>query len=124
MDELLVAKVIVAVVMTVSGAVIIWAARATASGRLGRNEITGIRTASTLSSDEAWLAAHRAARSVTEAGGWSVVAAAVAVLATASPVQMVVVVGAGTTLLLVLVLVGARRGVRAATALPRPDRPA
>ncbi|BCJ70259.1 SdpI family protein [Polymorphospora rubra] len=123
MTELLVAKVILAVVMALSGALIVWAARATASGRLGRNEAVGIRTASTLSSDQAWLAAHRAARSVTEAAGWSAVATAVVVPFTPGPGQLVTVVGIGTAALLVLALVGARRGVRAATALPPSDRP-
>jgi uncharacterized membrane protein len=42
--------------------VIDWAA---AKGRLGRNHFVGIRTPSTMSSDRAWIAGHRAALRLT-----------------------------------------------------------
>ncbi|MEV0396345.1 hypothetical protein [Polymorphospora rubra] len=50
-------------------------------------------------------------------------ATAVVVLLAPGPGQLVTVVGIGTVALLVLALVGARRGVPAAAALPPSDRP-
>ena len=47
------------IVMTVVLVAIDWAA---ANGRLQRNQWAGIRTPSTMRSDQAWVAGHRAAR--------------------------------------------------------------
>ncbi|WP_344357891.1 zinc-binding dehydrogenase [Brachybacterium phenoliresistens] len=55
--------------MVAAGVLLNWAARATASGRIGRNALVGIRLRSTMVSDEAWRAAHsRAQRPMILAG--------------------------------------------------------
>ena len=45
----------------------------TGRGKLGRNRKAGIRTATTLASDEAWLAVHRAAEPWSLAGGGAMI---------------------------------------------------
>ena len=114
MTDDLAPRAVLAVVMTLSGVLMIWMARATASGRLGRNHISGIRTPATLASDEAWLAAHRRARRSNEVGG--VVAFATAALAFLPlPVPVVgAAVLVACLVLLAVVLHGARVGARAA----------
>ncbi|BAJ75945.1 predicted integral membrane protein [Microbacterium testaceum StLB037] len=52
--------VVVSVMMLATAALILWMARRAAAGTLPRNDFAGIRTAATRSSDEAWIAAHRA----------------------------------------------------------------
>jgi len=116
MTEDLVARIILGVVMVVSGVLLVWSARAAADGRIRRNQIVGIRTVSTLESDEAWIAAHRRARGVTQ---WAGIAAIVSGLGAALPVPMGVVVAGvivGCLAMLVLVLYGAVVGGRAARA--------
>jgi hypothetical protein len=62
----------------VSGVIVFGLGRLSATGRLPRNLFAGIRIPSTLRSDEAWDAGHRAAASaLTVAGFGPVVAAAV-----------------------------------------------
>ncbi|WP_067439930.1 SdpI family protein [Nocardioides jensenii] len=113
MSEFAAAKVMLATVLAASGVVLVWVARATATGRLGRNPWAGIRTRATSASDDAWLTAHRAAQRPSEASGWCLVAAGVvAVLAPSSPI----LIGAalvGVTSTLALTLYGARVGMRA-----------
>lgn len=118
---LLVTKAILCLTMVGAGGAVIWAARAAASGRLKRNFIAGIRTRSTLASDEAWLAAHQAARSLTELGGWSSIATGVLILLASTDAQLGVITIAGSVVLLVLVIAGAYRGVRAISG-ERPDQ--
>lgn len=72
---------VLAFVLLASGLLIIWVATVTASGRLGRNALAGIRTASTLASDEAWLAAHRRAKRPTILAGLLLRVGALLVLA-------------------------------------------
>jgi len=50
--------IVAELVVTVVLAVVSWRA---ATGRLARNQLTGIRTPSTMRSDHAWVAGHRAA---------------------------------------------------------------
>lgn len=111
-------KVVLAAVMIAAGGVIVWTARAAAAGRLERNYWAGIRTRTTLASDDAWLAAHRAARAPVEAGGWGAVAAGVVVLFMPADPEAAIplTVIAGAVVMLAGVLVGAWRGVRAAKA--------
>jgi len=60
MNELLIARVILSGVMIASGGALWWAARAAATGRLKRNEVAGIRTATTLASTVVGIGAARA----------------------------------------------------------------
>lgn len=122
MDDL-VARILIAALMAAAGAAIIWTARAGASGRLRRNNWAGIRTRATLASDDAWLAAHQAARRPTEAGGWIAVVAGLAIMVLPAQTEIAIVVGAlgGSVLMLGFVLLGARRGTVAARQTTRLD---
>lgn len=116
--EDMIARLVLLVVMAGAGVLLIWSARAAASGRLKRNQIAGIRTSRTLSSDAAWQTAHvRAERPTVIAGFVSVATGLVAPL----PVQVEVVgvaVLIGATVMLALVLYGACVGHRAAGQVP------
>lgn len=114
MNDDLAARIILFVVMVGSGILLVWVARATASGRLKRNPIAGIRIPRTMVSDEAWLAAHiRAKRAMTLAGLASVASGLCALLPVSAPVlATTVLVGCGA--MLGLVLHAARVGGRAA----------
>lgn len=70
-----------AIALGVGGVVSIGLGRMAAAGRLPRNILAGIRIPSTMRSDEAWRAGHRAASSaLTVAGLGPVVAAGVVVV--------------------------------------------
>ena len=56
-------------VLVGAGLLIIWLARRGAEGTLKRNPIAGVRTSLTLSSDEAWYSAQRAAAPRTRIAG-------------------------------------------------------
>lgn len=121
MDDEWVARAVLCVTMLGAGALMIWMAHAAAAGRLRRNPWAGIRIASTMTSDAAWLAAHARAKRPTVLGG--VVAAASGVLALLPVPMPVVVVGVlvGAVLMLALAGYGAAAGSRAARAAD--DRP-
>ncbi|MDY0913695.1 hypothetical protein GTU73_01720 [Rathayibacter sp. VKM Ac-2804] len=114
MNEDVIGRIVLGLVMLGSGVLVLWAARAAASGRLGRNQVAGIRTASTLASDAAWLAAHRRAeRSTLAAGVCAIVSAVPAVLPV--PIGAVLVsVLVGCLAILGFVVHGAVVGGRAA----------
>ena len=61
MDEEILARAVLFVVMAGAGTLILWMAGAAATGKLGRNPVAGIRLPSTMASDSAWLVAHQAA---------------------------------------------------------------
>lgn len=119
MSELLTLKLILAAALVGGGVTQIWLARATASGRLGRNRIAGIRNSTTMASDESWLAAHRAARSASETGGWCALAAGPVALIAPSLPLLVAVALAATGLALTFIAIGALRGGRAAQEVSR-----
>lgn len=119
-----------AIVMFGSGLLVVEVAKRTADGRTKRNPIAGIRTSATMSSDEAWDAAHAAGRRMTVLGGWmsaiagaaSIPIALVSWQAGFSPETVVglaigVSAGLGTVGLLGLVVAGAVKGHRAAVAV-------
>ncbi|MEM7322866.1 MAG: SdpI family protein [Actinomycetota bacterium] len=119
--------VLLAAVMVGSGILIIVVARRAADGRTGVNKVAGIRTAATMSSDEAWLAAHVAGRRLTELGGRiavigglaSIPAAGVVAAAGGSRDATVLAavglsIGLGSVGVLVCVIAGAVVGHRAA----------
>lgn len=121
---------LMAVVMAGAGWVVVFVARQAADGQLGRNAIAGIRTPATLSSDEAWNAAHIAGQRLTLLAGWSsigfaglsvVLAGGVAATGgsadSALTTAVVVSGGLGLVGLLGLVIAGAVKGHRAAVAI-------
>ncbi|WP_349829081.1 SdpI family protein [Brevibacterium litoralis] len=114
MDGEVVGRAVVLVVMVASGVLLIWQARATACGRLGRNQVAGIRLPSTLESDAAWRAAHvRAERPTTLAGVVSILSGLGALL----PIPLgpaCLVVFAGAVIMLGIILYAARVASRAA----------
>lgn len=120
--NLLAAKLILALIMVGSGGLLIYVARATASGRIGRNAYFGIRTTATMNSDDAWLAAHRAGRTPTEAAGWCSAAIGGLLILVWSPAQLAIVCGIGAVGMLVLTIWGAVRGVRAAKSTSGADQ--
>lgn len=107
-----------------AGVALIILARRSRNDRLPRNQLAGIRTTLTLSSDAAWFAAQRASASASEIAGWGTLIGAaflVAVVATPLPSEValaatVSVVLGTATWMLVWVLIGAARGQRAAHA--------
>lgn len=114
MDDDLGVRIVLLIAMVGSGILLIWMARAAASGRLKRNPVAGIRIPSTMMSDEAWLAAHvRAKRATTCAGVVSVASGLIALLPVPAPVLAAAVL-AGCGAMLGFVLYGARVGGRAA----------
>lgn len=114
MDSEFVARIVVFVTMVGMGWLLIWMARAAADGRLKRNHIAGIRIPSTMKSDAAWLAGHRAAENPTRLAGWISVAAGVPALLPVTETTMAVSVIVGCLVLLVVVLHAARLAGQAA----------
>ena len=119
--------VLMAAVMVAGGLVVVGVTKRTTDGRTGRNPIAGIRTAATLSSDEAWDAGQAAGRRMTLIGGWvgviagaaSLPIAAMSGLAGLSPdlvvaVALIVSTGIGTAGMLGFAVAGLVRGNRAA----------
>lgn len=110
-------RIVLCVALVGSGILLIWAARAAASGRLKRNQIAGIRIPSTLASDEAWLAAHVRAKRPSMLAGVAAMVSGLCVLLPVSEVVMAIIVVAGCVAMLGFVFYGARVGAQAARAL-------
>lgn len=116
-------RILLFAVLLGSGVLLLWMARAAASGRLTRNPFAGIRVPSTMVSDEAWLAAHvRAERPTMLAGLASIASGLVALLPVPTPVLAIGIV-AGSVVTLALVLYGARVGTRAAVEASNGNEP-
>ena len=106
---------ITGVFLIVCGAVLSWAAEATARGRMGINSLIGIRVGFVTRSDAAWLAGHRAARIPTHAAAAVFAAMGVFALVFRGPEQVLgLTVIAGSLGVLGLVLAAAVRANRAA----------
>jgi uncharacterized membrane protein len=89
-----------------------------ASGALGPNSGFGIRTASTRKSDEAWQAAHQAAKPFAQFGAVALLATGVVVFALSSePAALFGVALVGIGLMVVAMLLGSVAAVRAAKAV-------
>lgn len=117
MENEWIARTILFVAMVGAGSLLIWTANAAASGRLKRNQLAGIRTPSTMASEEAWSAAHVRARSATVwAGAVSALGGVFALVPVAMPVVVVAVLVAAVGTL-GLVLYAARVGGAAARAV-------
>jgi len=114
MSEEWIARVVLFVAMGAAGGVLVWMARAAASGRLTRNALAGIRTPSTMASDAAWLAAHRRAERPTQLAGAVSILAALIALVPMPEVALIAVVLTGAAAMVALVAYGAVVGGRAA----------
>ncbi len=114
MADLLFARIVLFVVLVGAGALVIWMARATASGRLKRNPLAGIRTPRTMESDEAWLAAHVRAKRPTLLAGASSVGMGCVALVPMPPSMLGAVTIAGSVVMVAFLLYGVRVGGRAA----------
>ncbi len=108
-------------VMIVSGLLVAWIAVRAANGRLGRNHLAGMRMQSTMSSDDAWLAGHQAARSATLAAAGASILSGVIVLFRPSNALGMTTILVGCGLLVALVGVGAFRANRAAAQVDQPS---
>ncbi|KKO76997.1 hypothetical protein WU86_12060 [Corynebacterium xerosis] len=86
-------------VMAGAGLMLIWMARAAASGKLKRNSIAGIRTSKTMASEEAWRAAHVRTKTLTMiAGAVSLIGGVIALLPIGiGPMMFAVMVATGIT---------------------------
>ena len=111
-----------------SGVLVAEVARRTADGRLGPNQVAGIRTRATMRSVEAWVVAHSAGRRSTLWGARTLMATGPVTLAIATLLgvtagdgveafQVSTSIGllAGVVLATALITVGARQGHRAAS---------
>lgn len=107
-------RIALCLTLVVAGIAIAWTSRAAAKGRLGRNSFAGIRTPTTMHSDETWFAAHRASRKWTDIGGGLSIAIGLGALVP-MPEPMFAALGlAGAACLLGFTLRGAWVGVRTA----------
>lgn len=121
MGEEAIVRVVLFATMVGSGILMLWMAQAAASGRLGRNQLAGIRLPVTMASDNAWLAVHVAAKRPTQWAGWCSIASAVP---SVLPVPMAIVLASiliGATGMLTFALYGASVGSRAARDLTDGD---
>lgn len=113
-------RIVVCVALVGSGILMVWMARAAASGRLKRNQIAGIRIPSTLASDEAWRVAHVRAKRASILAGVAAMVSGLCVLLPVPEVTMAIIVLAGCAAMLGFVFYGARVGSRAARSLTEP----
>ena len=95
-----------------AGLVLIWLSVRMWQERLRRNLIAGVRTASTLRSDEAFRVANKAAAPLTGAGGAVLAAGGLAAVLVPKPVAGIVLFG-GAIACAGLCIAGAVKGVRA-----------
>ena len=104
--------------MLLSGLLIMWMGGRMANRRLKRNKWAGIRTPSTMKSDEAWFIAHEAgAPLMTTAGTLAAAGGLTGIVAALLGGSEGVVAGlilAGALLMTVLLIVATVRGARAA----------
>jgi uncharacterized membrane protein len=106
-----------AIVLVLAGLFIVWLAIRSWQGRLTRNYVAGVRTPSTMRSDEAFRVANKAAAPFTLVAGllfaFTGVVAALVPLHTAT-----VVLPTGVVIAALLAVIGGVIGVRAARAVP------
>lgn len=116
MEAEIIPRIVLFVTMAGSGALLIWMARAAASGKLRRNSLAGIRTPSTMASDEAWLAAHERSKGVTLLTGYLSIAIGVISLVPMPPAALGIMVLVGAALMIIVMMWGTRVGTKAALA--------
>ncbi|MDQ1215806.1 SdpI family protein [Microbacterium arborescens] len=122
MEAEIIPRIILLVTMGGAGALLIWMARAAASGKLKRNSLAGIRTPSTMASDEAWLAAHERSKGATLLTGYLAVAIGVVSLVPMPPAALGIMVLAGAALMVIVMMWGTHVGVKAALAATEAAR--
>ena len=108
-DQMLIAGV----AMVVGGAALVFLGAMAREGKLTRQWVVGLRTEATLSSDEAWDAAHRAGAGWTSASGVVLAAGGVLVMLADSETAGVVALIAVAVMLVPLVI-AYRKGQAAA----------
>lgn len=99
--------------LLVTGVACLIAARMAGEGRLPRNEVIGIRTKRSLSSDENWLIMHRTAAPYMWWSSMAWLALVPVMVLVRQPLAMGVLVGIGSVLGVALLLLGSRKGTRA-----------
>lgn len=120
--EMLAARLILFVALGGAGVLMLWLARAGASGRLKRNQLAGIRTRRTLASDEAWHAAHIRAERPTRLAGIVAIAAGVTILVAPVPPGAIAAIAVGAAVAMIACAgYGAVVGGRAADAAAAGD---
>lgn len=114
-------RITLCLTFVIAGIAITWTSRAAATGRLGRNSLAGIRTPTTMHSDETWSAAHGASRPWTDIGGGLAIVAGLSALIPMSEAMLTALGFAGAACLLGFTLGGAWVGVRAAREVASDD---
>ncbi|QCR40755.1 hypothetical protein C1N74_10260 [Microbacterium sp. SGAir0570] len=122
MEAEIIPRIVLFVPMGGAGALLIWMARAAASGKLKRNSLAGIRTPSTMASDEAWLAAHERSKGATLLTGYLAVAIGVVSLVPMPPAALGIMVLVGAVLMVIVMMWGTRVGIKAALAATEAAR--
>lgn len=97
--------------------VLIVAARRCADGRIGVNSMVGIRTATTMTNERTWKAAHQAAERPTVLGSYVAIACALPALVLPGEVLQVTALGLSTAAMLAGVIFGTVSGTKAARAV-------
>lgn len=111
---------VVGLILAGAGLLIGWMGNMQRNGTLKRNPMMGIRIPSTMASDEAWDAGHRAAAATTIASGGVLLVGGLAVVAM-GPSAAGVGIGITTVATVVLTLLSAVQAHRAAKAVGPSD---
>lgn len=106
-----------AIVIGLAGLLIVWLAVRSWQGRLSRNYVAGVRTPSTMRSDEAFRVANKTAAPFTLVGGLLFVVTG-GVTAAVPAHAAAVLLPTGVAIAAVLLIIGGVIGVRAARAVP------
>ncbi|PPI25187.1 hypothetical protein C5D34_11970 [Rathayibacter sp. AY1B1] len=106
-------------VLVFAAAAVVAAVECAARGRLGPNNLVGIRAASVMASDEAWQRGHQAARPCVWIGALLAVTGGSLSLVV-DPTHSNAFVLAGLSAFLIFVLLGSAIAVRAARQVPPP----
>lgn len=116
MDRAAVGALVAGVILAVAGVAVVALGRLGQRGRLPLQAWAGIRTRSTMRSDESWMAAHRAGGPLIEFAGWSAVAlgGVAALLSAADERWTTAITLAPVGIFLVLLVAGGIRGDQAA----------
>jgi uncharacterized membrane protein len=112
---------VLGVTLALSGLALLIVGKLSSDERLPRNRHVGVRTASTMATDEAWRAAQRAAGpSIFWAGAGSLAIGIVLATLDSNRGDALALAVVATVWILALVGVGAQRATRAAKAVDRP----